>query len=134
MTYYDPRYQPQQTPKKSRTGLWVTLAILAVMIFGFAACVATVGSEADKAVSGESSIFDEVADSRTLKVGSEIQPGEYKVTPNSEFGGYVARLSCTTGEFDCIISNDLVDGPVYLTVLPDDYAVQLDRVDYEPAG
>src|SRR5699024_664373 len=69
-----------------------------------------------------------------LKVGEDIQPGEYAVTPVGESGGYWARLSCTTGDFDCILANDNVAGAGYLTVLPSDAAVRVRNVRLEATG
>ncbi|NLU84559.1 hypothetical protein [Rhodococcus sp. HNM0569] len=65
-----------------------------------------------------------------LKVGTDITPGEYAVTPTSGMG-YWERLSCLTGEFECIIANDLVDGSGYLSVMPSDTAVRVRDVRLE---
>ena len=50
------------------------------------------------------------------KVNFDILPGTYQ----SAGGGYYARLSCATGEFDCIVANGNPDGNVYITIDPTD--------------
>ncbi len=72
--------------------------------------------------------------SGVFKVGTDIQPGEYAISPAGSTAGYWERLSCTTGEFRCIIANDNVSGPGYLTVLPSDVAVRVERLRLEPTG
>ncbi|QDQ96732.1 hypothetical protein [Tomitella fengzijianii] len=69
-----------------------------------------------------------------FKVGSDIQPGEYAVSPVGGTAGYWERLSCTTGEMQCIIANDNVSGPGYLTILPGDLAVRVERLRLVPTG
>ncbi|GAA4808054.1 hypothetical protein [Tomitella cavernea] len=69
-----------------------------------------------------------------FKVGSDIQPGEYAVSPADGASGYWERLSCTTGAFECIIANDNVSGPGYLTILPGDVAVRVERLRLVPTG
>ncbi|TXG89753.1 hypothetical protein DW322_05430 [Rhodococcus rhodnii] len=60
-----------------------------------------------------------------LKVGSDITPGEYATTPTGSAPGYWERLSCLSGDFECVITNDLVEGQGYLTVAPTDLAVRV---------
>lgn len=72
--------------------------------------------------------------SGTFKVGTDIQPGEYAVSPAGGATGYWERLSCTTGEFECIIANDNVSGPGYLTIPPGDVAVRVERLRLVPTG
>lgn len=63
-----------------------------------------------------------------LKVGTDIQPGEYAVHLTSSSGGYWARLSCLTGESECIIANEIVQGDGYLTIPPSDVAVKVNDI------
>lgn len=60
-----------------------------------------------------------------LKVGTDIHPGEYAVSAAGASSGYWERLSCLSGDFECIIANDIVTGKGYLTVLPGDVAVKV---------
>ncbi|MDG3015839.1 hypothetical protein [Speluncibacter jeojiensis] len=69
-----------------------------------------------------------------LKVGTDIQPGEYRITPVDASGGYWERLSCVTGDFSCIIANDNVSGDGYLSVLPSDVAVKVQGLELTPTG
>jgi hypothetical protein len=50
------------------------------------------------------------------KVNFDILPGTYQ----SSGGGYFARLSCATGDFDCIIANGNPRANVYITIDPTD--------------
>lgn len=54
------------------------------------------------------------------RVGIDIRPGTYVSSPSSSLGGYWERLSCATGEFDCLIANDLVDGRTFVKISKDD--------------
>jgi hypothetical protein len=56
-------------------------------------------------------------------VGSDIQPGEYRTSPE---GGlcYWARLSGTSGDFDEIIANGNPTGPTVVTIEDSDYAFE----------
>lgn len=56
----------------------------------------------------------------TFVVGLDIQPGTYFATADPTWGGYWKRLSCATGEFDCIIANDLPNAGTYVTILASD--------------
>lgn len=71
-------------------------------------------------------------DNGILKVGTDIQPGEYSLSPTSSIGGYWERLSCLTGDFECIIANDNVEGDGYLTIAPSDVAVKVQDVQLTP--
>ena len=52
----------------------------------------------------------------TYRVGKDIRPGTYVATPAGSISGYWERLSCATGDFDCILANDNVDGRTYVTI------------------
>ena len=54
------------------------------------------------------------------RVGKDIKPGTYVATPSGSISGYWERLSCATGDFDCILANDNVDGQTFVTILPSD--------------
>lgn len=69
-----------------------------------------------------------------LKVGVDIAPGEYAVSPTRSYGGYWERLSCLTGEFSCLLANDNVQGNSYLTVLPGDVALRVQGLELTPTG
>lgn len=56
----------------------------------------------------------------TFRVGVDIQPGTYYSTADVTWGGYWERQSCATGDFSCIISNDLPSAGTYVTILPTD--------------
>lgn len=77
------------------------------------------------APSSQASRGDALPVNGVLKVGQDIPPGEYAITPVGAAGGYWARLSCTTGDLDCILANDNVTGKGYLTVLAGDVAVKV---------
>jgi len=69
-----------------------------------------------------------------LKVGVDIAPGEYAVSPTRSYGGYWERLSCLTGELSCLLANDNVQGNSYLTVLPGDVALRVEGLELTPTG
>lgn len=55
------------------------------------------------------------------KVGFDIQPGTYQSSgQSSNYSGYWERLSCATGELDCILANDNNSGSTIVTILPSD--------------
>jgi len=54
------------------------------------------------------------------RVGIDIRPGTYVSKPSGSISGYWERLSCATGDFDCIEANDNVDGQTVVTILPSD--------------
>jgi hypothetical protein len=56
-------------------------------------------------------------------VGSDIQPGEYRTSPESGLC-YWARLSGTSGDFDEIIANGNPTGPTVVTIEDSDYAFE----------
>ncbi|MFI5783232.1 hypothetical protein [Nocardia sp. NPDC051570] len=68
-----------------------------------------------------------------LEVGNDIQPGEYTVHPTGS-PSYWARLSCLTGDGDCILANDNIMGDGYLTILASDVAVQVENVQLTPTS
>ncbi len=72
-------------------------------------------------------------DNGTFKVGADIQPGEYVVSPTASHG-YWERLSCLTGDFECILANGIVQGDGYLTILPGDVAVTVQNVRLTPSA
>lgn len=54
------------------------------------------------------------------KVGFDILPGTYQAASTGSFGGYWSRMSCATGELDCVITNELTSGSAIVTILPTD--------------
>ncbi|MGA4544913.1 hypothetical protein ACPA54_33460 [Uniformispora flossi] len=58
----------------------------------------------------------------TYTVGDDIQPGTYKSTGNN--GCYYARLKDTSGDFGAIITNNISDGSVTVTISKSDGAFQ----------
>lgn len=70
----------------------------------------------------------------TLKVGVDIDPGEYAIRPTSSVGGYWERLSCLTGDFACIIANSIVQGTGYVTILPGDVALRIEDLELTATG
>ena len=75
-----------------------------------------------------------LTDNGVFKVGKDIQPGTYSyvVTGHPDVGGYWQRLSCLTGDIDCVITADTVNGPGYMTVEPTDVAVEVFDVQLTP--
>lgn len=70
----------------------------------------------------------------TLKVGVDIAPGEYALRPTDSLGGYWERLSCLTGDFECITANSIVQGNSYVTVLPGDLALRIEDLELTATG
>ncbi|MFF3178620.1 hypothetical protein ACFYVD_02015 [Rhodococcus pyridinivorans] len=70
----------------------------------------------------------------TLKVGVDITPGEYALRPTDSLGGYWERLSCLTGDFECITANSIVQGNSYVTVLPGDLALRIEDLELTATG
>ncbi|MFF0817460.1 hypothetical protein ACFYVR_20185 [Rhodococcus sp. NPDC003318] len=98
---------------------------------------ATTSAAASTAAGPVSSAASAVRDTPTngiLKVGTDIQPGEYAIRPTRSTGGYWERLSCLTGDFSCISANDIVQGSGYLTILPGDVAVRIENLELTPTG
>lgn len=148
---FDPAQpQPPQKPKKSRK--WVYGIGALVVIGGIA--VATSGGEAtDAAQQGfrdglgvtEAAPVNEAPqplpepategfpENGTLIVGKDIAPGTYVVTGKGWLGGYWEKLSCLSGEFECVISNGLLaEGEVgYFTVEPTTVAVKVQSAHLE---
>ena len=69
-----------------------------------------------------------------LKVGVDIAPGEYALRPTDSLGGYWERLSCLTGDFECITANSIVQGNSYVTVLPGDVALRIEDLELTATG
>jgi hypothetical protein len=59
----------------------------------------------------------------TYVVGQDIPPGTYRTQGEGSFCGW-SRNSDTTGEFDSIIANGIVQGPTTVTVKSSDGAVE----------
>ncbi|MHC1557555.1 hypothetical protein ACR9E3_01280 [Actinomycetospora sp. C-140] len=59
----------------------------------------------------------------TYVVGQDIQPGTYRTQGEGSFCGW-SRNRDTTGEFDAIIANGIVQGPTTVTVRGSDGAVE----------
>jgi hypothetical protein len=56
------------------------------------------------------------------KVGVNLKAGEYKLTAEPDgYGGYFEVLKNSTGEFDCIKTNDCFDANKYITVTDGEY-------------
>ena len=55
-----------------------------------------------------------------FRVGIDIRPGTYVSSPAGAISGYWERMSCATGDFDCIISNDNVDGRTIVKISKND--------------
>ncbi|QQM54213.1 hypothetical protein [Rhodococcus pyridinivorans] len=70
----------------------------------------------------------------TLKVEVDITPGEYALRPTDSLGGYWERLSCLTGDFECITANSIVQGNSYVTVLPGDLALRIEDLELTATG
>jgi len=71
----------------------------------------------------------------TYRVGSEIKPGTYVSSPSSSMGGYWERLKCATGDLDCILANDNVEGQAFVTVLASDKYFSTSRMNaWRPAS
>lgn len=54
------------------------------------------------------------------KIGFDVLPGTYQAASTGSFGGYWSRMSCATGELDCVITNELTSGSAIVTILPTD--------------
>jgi hypothetical protein len=74
----------------------------------------------------EPNIQVEVGDGIFL-VGYDIAPGTYavEITDRTMNTGYVARLSDVSMEMSGIIANSIFQGPGYVRILDDDFAVQV---------
>ena len=142
-----PYSAPQQPePKKKHTGRNVAIGVAVVAVLGFGGCAALVAgtaNEVSKTLESSNPTLpaqDTPAAPGTfptsgiLKVGQDIAPGEYRWRAVGQFGSYYARLSCTTGAFDCIITNSVPDAGAtgYLTIDPSDVAVELRQVELTP--
>lgn len=74
----------------------------------------------DAATASEVIIPGSFAGSGMFRVGVDIQPGTYKASAADSWGGYWERLSCATGDFGCILSNQNVTGSEYVTISASD--------------
>lgn len=143
------------TPKRRRWPL-VIAAVFAVVLL-----IAAVGGGNDDATTAApepaasveapveeytppTATMDPLTNNGTYLVGSEIEPGTYRVEPAtgtfSSGIGYWARcadVSCslqgTGGVTGGILDNATVDGPSFLVIEPTDTAVQLQDVVLTPA-
>ena len=73
------------------------------------------------------------------KVGTDIQLGTYKVTPNTNVAGFyelcaTADCEITFSNEPGMIKNEIVSGPEYMEVTPDVKYVKLERLNIEPAN
>lgn len=71
------------------------------------------------------------------KVGTDVQPGEYRAVVTSTFGdmGYFERCSdanCQVGEG--LLGNEVVQGSGYVEILPTDAFVKVQGLSLIPAG
>lgn len=146
-----------QPPKKKRKWPWIVGGVAAVIVIAVAANPDSAkegfedgynaGGDPTTAVDERPTPVDappapavpaQLPDNGTLRVGTDIQPGGYVVSLGDDAfmgdTGYWERLSCLTGDFSCIISNEIVQGPGYLTVLPTDVAVKVQNVRLVPEG
>jgi len=145
---------PQQPPKKK--WLWIVGGVVAFGVVGAIACTDSAEQGFDETrdtvpvtsqvqtpapvatapvippASATSPAPKALPDNGILKVGTDIQPGEYSLSPTSSIGGYWERLSCLTGDFECIIANDNVQGDGYLTITPSDVAVKVQDLQLTP--
>lgn len=142
--------QPPQKPKKSRK--WVygigALVVVGGIIVAANPESAKEGFEDGYNAGSDPTVVDErpvpveapqgLPDNGTFRVGVDIQPGGYVVSVGDDWAmgdtGYWERLSCLTGDFSCIISNEIVQGPGYVTVLPTDVAIKVQNVTLTPEG
>lgn len=135
-------YNP--TPKRRKVWPWV-VGVLVFIFVAFAGCTATFSSAVDDALdtsrpnttknSSEDVIVDPLVTDGTYLVGSEIQPGTYRVAPAenlfSEMGYWVrcADLACQVDmdglDNTGLIANEIVDGPGFLVIEETDVAVEL---------
>jgi len=69
----------------------------------------------------------------TLKLGKDIAPGEYTATATSGMG-YWERLSCLTGAFECVMSNDIVQGSGYVTLDGTEVAIKVQDLQLTPVN
>lgn len=132
---YDPRYYNPQPPKKSHTGRNVAIGLAAVAVLGFGGCIAVMSSVSNEISDQiETSTGATTPGSGIKKVGTDIQPGEYRWSATG-YASYYARLSCLTGELNCIIVNNVPEqgSTGYLTIEPTDVAVELRNVELVPA-
>lgn len=149
-----PYYPPQPAPKpKRKKWPWVLGAIGAVVVISVAANAG--GEDESSAPSNPAPAQDGAApaappapaapaepeglpDNGTLRVGTDIQPGGYIVNlgddPWMDDMGYWERLSCVTGDFSCVIANEIVQGPGYVEILPSDVAIKVQNVQLVPEG
>ena len=58
------------------------------------------------------------------QVGEDIKPGRYRTTNIDDNACYYARLSKDDGELSSIISNNLADGPMSVTISKSDAFVE----------
>lgn len=136
-------YNP--APKKRKVWPWV-VGVLAFLLLAFVGCTAMTVSAVDDVVSKPSvnapafesedqGPVDPLVTDGTYLVGSEIQPGTYRVVPAENlFGemGYWARCADLACEVDMdgldstgLITNEIVQGPGFLVVEQTDVAVEL---------
>lgn len=52
-----------------------------------------------------------------IGTGKDIVPGTYKAVDVAEFGCYVEQSKDASGDFSSLITNDIITGPGYVTVL-----------------
>ena len=94
----------------------VELMILAgIVLIGL---VALPGSS--EAASPAAAVGVSIAGDGTFRVGKDIKPGTYVSSAASSFGGYWERLSCATGDLECVLANANVKGQSFVTILPSD--------------
>ncbi len=56
-------------------------------------------------------------------------------TPSDSTGGYWERLRCATGDLDCILANDNVEGQTFVTILASDKFFNTSRMNtWRPAS
>ena len=140
-------YEPQHpiAPKKRPWGRWIIGAVIGAIIVFAAASIANSDDPGPMQPiptdrrwppsEGQPGSAPGLPTDGILKVGTDIQPGQYKYTSvDNNIGSYFARLSCTTGEFECIIANEVVQpgSSGYLEVLPTDGWLKISDLKLEP--
>ncbi|MBM4617952.1 hypothetical protein GS534_24280 [Rhodococcus hoagii] len=138
MTEYNPNqphyYAPQPQPKKSHTGRNIAIGVAVVAVLGFGGCAALVAGTANEISNTiNSSTAATTPGSGIQKVGTDIQPGEYRWKATG-YAPYYARLSCLTGELECILANNVPEegSTGYLTIEPGDVAIETRDLELTP--
>ncbi|MDN5919551.1 MAG: hypothetical protein L0I76_31370 [Pseudonocardia sp.] len=105
------------------------VAVIALLFAGCSALVVGAASAVD--TPGPAPVAGPIGDGFTAGVrlvGPDFPPGAYSTSGPATDSAldvcYWARLSDTSGEFDALIANDVVQGPAVVTVEADDVAFE----------